>query len=66
MHDLPGLYVANGPAIFKKNLLTPERQVVLPKYSPDGLQAALAQFFEDSGFQTALTPLLISSYDFGE
>ena len=57
------LYVQNGPEIFKKNLLTPERQVILPKYSPDALQAALAQFFQDIEFQTALTPLLISSYD---
>lgn len=61
--ELVDLYVQNGPAIFKKNLLTPERQVVLPKYSPDALQAALTQFFQDTEFQTALTPLLISSYD---
>ena len=61
--ELVDLYVQNGPEIFKKNLLTPERQVVLPKYSPDALQAALAQFFQDIEFQTALTPLLISSYD---
>ena len=40
-----------------------EKQVVRPKYSPDSLQAALEQFFQDTEFQTALTPLLISSYD---
>jgi patatin-like phospholipase/acyl hydrolase len=61
--ELVDLYVQSGPEIFKKNLLTPERQVVMPKYSPDALQAALAQFFQDTEFQTALTPLLISSYD---
>jgi len=61
--ELVDMYVQNGPEIFKKNLLTPERQVLLPKYSPDGLQAALTQFFQDIEFQTALTPLLISSYD---
>jgi patatin-like phospholipase/acyl hydrolase len=61
--ELVDLYVQNGPEIFKKNLLTPERQVVLPKYSPDALQAALTQFFQDTEFQTALTPLLISSYN---
>lgn len=57
------LYVQNGPAIFKKSLLTPEREVVLPKYSADALEAALAQFFKNAEFKTALTPLLISSYD---
>jgi len=61
--ELLDLYVKNGPAIFKKNLLTPERQVVLPKYSPDALESVLEQFFKDVEFSTALTPLLISSYD---
>jgi len=61
--ELIDLYVQNGPEIFKKNFLTPERQVVLPKYSPDALEAALAQFFQNAEFQAALTPLLISSYD---
>jgi uncharacterized protein len=61
--ELLDLYVKNGPAIFQKNLLTPERQVVLPKYSPDALESVLAQFFKDVEFSTALTPLLISSYD---
>jgi len=61
--ELVGLYVQNGPKIFKKNLLTPERQVILPKYSPEALESALAQFFQDAEFQSALTPLLISSYD---
>jgi patatin-like phospholipase/acyl hydrolase len=61
--ELVDLYVQSGPEIFKKSFLTPGRQVVLPKYSPDALQAALVQFFHDTEFQTALTPLLISSYD---
>jgi patatin-like phospholipase/acyl hydrolase len=61
--ELVDLYVQNGPKIFKKNLLTPERQVILPKYSPEALESALAQFFQDAEFQSALTPLLISSYD---
>jgi patatin-like phospholipase/acyl hydrolase len=61
--ELLDLYVKNGPAIFKKNLLTPERQVILPKYSPDPLESVLEQFFHDVEFSTALTPLLISSYD---
>jgi patatin-like phospholipase/acyl hydrolase len=61
--ELVDLYVQKGPAIFEKNLLTPEKQVILPKYSPEALEAALAQFFQATEFQTALTPLLISSYD---
>ena len=61
--DLVDLYVQNGPAIFKKSFLTPERELVLPKYSPDSLEAALAKFFQNTEFQSARTPLLISSYD---
>jgi patatin-like phospholipase/acyl hydrolase len=61
--ELVDLYVQSGPEIFKKNFLTSGRKIVLPKYSPDALQVALVQFFHDTEFQTALTPLLISSYD---
>ena len=61
--ELVGLYVQNGPSIFKKNFLTPERELVHPKYSPDALEAALATFFGDAQFDSALAPLLISSYD---
>ena len=61
--ELLQLYVQSGPAIFEKNLLTPEKELIRPKYSPDGLEAALDKFFGDAEFKTALTPLLISSYD---
>src|SRR5689334_24238683 len=61
--ELVKLYVENGPAIFKKNFFTPARALVSPKYSPDGLEATLAKFFQSTEFKTALTPLLISSYD---
>jgi|GEM_PF-1563472 len=61
--ELLNLYVQNGPAIFRKNVLTPERQVFVPKYSPDALESALEQFFQDTEFKSVLTPLLISSYD---
>ena len=61
--ELLDLYVKNGPQIFKKSFLTPERELVNPKYSPDALEATLAQFFHSTEFQTALTPLLVSSYD---
>jgi len=53
--ELLNLCVQNGPAIFRKNVLTPERQVFLPKYSPDVLESALAQFFGDAEFKSALT-----------
>jgi patatin-like phospholipase/acyl hydrolase len=61
--ELADLYVQNGPAIFRKNLLTPESQLIGPKYSPNALEATLAEFFQDTEFRTALTSLLISSYD---
>jgi len=61
--ELVDLYVQNGPSIFRKTVLTPARELILPKYSSDGLEAALAEFFGDTQFDTALTPLLISSYD---
>ena len=61
--QLVRLYVENGAAIFKKNFFTPAKQLISPKYSPDGLEATLARFFQSTEFNTALTPLLISSYD---
>lgn len=61
--ELLDLYVQNGPAIFRKNFFTPVRQLILPKYSPDALEGTLRKFFQDTELQTALTPLLISSYD---
>ncbi len=61
--ELLNLYVENGPTIFKKNILTPEKELLLPKYSPDGLEKVLAEFFQTTEFGSALTPLLISSYD---
>ena len=47
-NELVNLYVQNGPSIFKKSLVTPEREIILPKYSPDSLEAILAQFFGDT------------------
>jgi hypothetical protein len=61
--ELVNLYVQNGAAIFKKNLLTPEKELFAPKYSPAALEATLAQFFQNTELKSALTPLLISSYD---
>ncbi|HEV2182086.1 MAG TPA: patatin-like phospholipase family protein, partial [Candidatus Acidoferrales bacterium] len=46
--ELLDLYVQNGPAIFHKNFLTPARQLILPKYSPDALEGTLTKFFQDT------------------
>jgi uncharacterized protein len=61
--ELLNLYVQNGGKIFKKNWLTPEAELVHPKYSPDSLEAVLGTFFGNTELNSALTPLLISSYD---
>src|SRR2546427_5230224 len=61
--DLVGLYVENGPAIFKKDLLTPVKSFFGPKYSPDALERTLEKFFGDTELRSAVAPLLISSYD---
>src|SRR6185437_8303283 len=61
--ELLNLYVQNGATILHKNFFTPARQLILPNYSPDALEAPLANSFQDPDLPTALTPLLISSYD---
>lgn len=61
--QLLNLYVENGPAIFKKNFLTSARNLIGPKYSPDALQSTLVRFFGQTELKSALTPLLVSSYD---
>lgn len=61
--DLVNMYVENGPAIFKTNLLTSADDLLIPKYSAGPIEAALAKFFQGAQFDSALTPLLISSYD---
>lgn len=62
--QLVELYVQNGPAIFRKiPAWTWLRQFLRPKYSPNPLEATLKKFFKDTRFSSALTPLLISSYD---
>ena len=61
--ELLNFYLENGPAIFKKSLLTTLRELCAPKYSPAALEQALAKNFQDVQFSSALTPLLISSYD---
>jgi patatin-like phospholipase/acyl hydrolase len=61
--ELVAMYVAHGPAIFRKRCLTGVRELLGPKYSPRPLEKVLQEFFGDTEFRSALTPLLVSSYD---
>ena len=57
------LYIEDGPDIFRKTLLGWALQLFRPKYSPAPLEAALKKYFGPARLASALTPLLISSYD---
>jgi patatin-like phospholipase/acyl hydrolase len=61
--ELVDLYVQNGAAIFKKSFFESLEELARPKYSPDGLEKVLEEYFGETEFKTALTPLLVSSYD---
>jgi uncharacterized protein len=62
--ELIDLYVKNGPAIFRKfPVWTWLRQFLRPKYPPVAIEEALKTFFKDTRFASAVTPLLVSSYD---
>jgi len=39
--ELLNMYMQNGAAIFRKTWLTPVRELILPKYSPDTLETTL-------------------------
>ena len=62
-HELLQFYIDHGPAIFAKTWYTPIKQWFRPKYSPLPLERVLKTYFQDAKLSTALTPLLISSYD---
>ncbi|HEV2349231.1 MAG TPA: hypothetical protein VG028_05225 [Terriglobia bacterium] len=53
----------NGPAIFKKSWFTFLKELMRPKSSPQALEETLDRFFGETQVNTALPPLLISSYD---
>jgi patatin-like phospholipase/acyl hydrolase len=61
--ELADFYVEKGPFIFKRDWFTWIKNWGRPKYSPDALEVTLVEFFGGTRFDTALTPLLISSYD---
>jgi patatin-like phospholipase/acyl hydrolase len=61
--ELVEMYVTHGPAIFRKRCFTGVRELLGPKYSPRPLESVLREFFGETELESALTPLLISSYD---
>jgi uncharacterized protein len=61
--EMLSLYLENGATIFRKSLLTGLRELFGPKYSPAALEETLEEYFQAAEFRSALTPLLISSYD---
>ena len=61
--ELVGLYVQNGATIFKTRFLQALRELMAPKYFPDGPEEVLAKYFGEAEFKSALTLLLVSSYD---
>ncbi|HEV3220782.1 MAG TPA: patatin-like phospholipase family protein [Candidatus Acidoferrales bacterium] len=61
--DLVKFYVEQGPAIFRKHWYTWFMDLFGPKYSAGPLEKVLQAAFRDVMFSTALTRLLISSYD---
>jgi len=61
--EMLSLYLENGSSIFKKSPLTGVRGLFGPKYSPAALEKTLEKYLQAAEFSSALTPLLISSYD---
>jgi patatin-like phospholipase/acyl hydrolase len=61
--DLVELYQNCGTRIFTKHWYSGAKALVGPKYSPNGLESVLEECFGETQLDTALTPLLISSYD---
>lgn len=61
--ELVELYQNCGTRIFPKHWYTGAKALVGPKYSSDGLESVLEQYFGETQLESALTPLLISSYD---
>ena len=61
--ELLEFYLGNGPGIFRKHWYTPLRELLRPKYSPVFLEDILQNAFGETRLSSALTPLLVSSYD---
>jgi hypothetical protein len=61
--ELVQLYVDNGAKIFPKSVFSGVKELFGPKYSAQPLEQVLAEYFGDTMLDSALTPLLIASYD---
>ncbi len=64
--ELAGIYVEEGPSIFRRSLLKRIFSVegwIDERYEDDGLRAALARYLGDASLSDALADLLVTAYD---
>ena len=64
--ELAGIYVEEGPSIFRRSLLKRVFSVegwVAERYEDDGLNAALERYLGDATLSHALTDVLVTAYD---
>jgi len=64
--ELAGIYVEEGPAIFRRGLLKRISSVegwVDERYEDDGLDAALDRYLGDARLSQALTDVFVTAYD---
>jgi uncharacterized protein len=64
--ELAGIYVEEGPKIFRRGLLKRIFSVegwVDERYEDDGLNAALARYLGDASLSGALSDVLVTAYD---
>jgi uncharacterized protein len=67
--ELAGIYVEEGPQIFRRSLLKRIFSVegwVDERYEDDGLNAALERYLGDAVLSDALTDVLVTAYDVGD
>jgi uncharacterized protein len=64
--ELAGIYVEEGPSIFRRSLLKRIFSVdgwVDERYEDDGLNAALTRYLGDAALSESLTDVLVTAYD---
>jgi patatin-like phospholipase/acyl hydrolase len=64
--DLLGLYLENGPVIFRRSLWHRIRSadgILDKKYPADGLESVLKTYFAETKLSEALVELLVTAYD---
>jgi uncharacterized protein len=67
--ELAGIYVEEGPRIFRRGLLKRIFSVegwVDERYEDDGLNAALARYLGEATLSEALSDVLVTAYDIGD